>query len=223
MVDDYLSDREQEEALRNWWRENWRWIIGGAALGLALLGGWRYWHVYRDQQAASAAGLYAQVQSAVQARDIEQAGRLLEDLVKEHKRSAYTQQSRLLLAKTHVDGGKADEALALLQKVIDTADDEELAQVARMRAARLLIHQGKHDEALKLLDAEAAGAFAAQVREIRGDAHAAKGDAEGARAEYAAALAADADAQIDRTLLEFKLQDVGGERPSGAAAPSGRP
>ena len=51
MVDDYLSDREQEEALRSWWRDNWRWIIGGVVLGLALLGGWRYWQVYRDQRA----------------------------------------------------------------------------------------------------------------------------------------------------------------------------
>ena len=43
MVDDYLSDREQEEALRNWWRENWRWILGGVVLGLGLLAGWQYW------------------------------------------------------------------------------------------------------------------------------------------------------------------------------------
>ena len=39
MVEDYLTDRDQEEALRNWWRENWRWILGGVVLGLALLGG----------------------------------------------------------------------------------------------------------------------------------------------------------------------------------------
>jgi predicted negative regulator of RcsB-dependent stress response len=43
-----------------------------------------------------------------------------------------------------------------------------------------------------LLNVEKAGAFAAQVREIRGDALVAKGDAQGARAEYAAALAPDA-------------------------------
>jgi predicted negative regulator of RcsB-dependent stress response len=40
MVEDYLSDREQEEALRAWWRDNWRWILGGIALGVALLFGW---------------------------------------------------------------------------------------------------------------------------------------------------------------------------------------
>jgi predicted negative regulator of RcsB-dependent stress response len=211
MVDDYLSDREQEEALRNWWRDNWRWIIGGIVLGLALLGGWRYWLSYRDQRSLDAARIYAEFQSAMEARNFDQAQRVLTDLTDRHAGSAYTQQSRLRLAKQHVDAGKLDEALALLQAVADTAEDKELAQIANLRGARLLVAQGKHDEALKRLDAEAAGAFAAQVREIRGDALAAKGDEEGARAEYAAALAAKTDAQIDRTMVELKLQEVGGD------------
>ncbi|HLS82832.1 MAG TPA: tetratricopeptide repeat protein, partial [Steroidobacter sp.] len=75
-----------------------------------------------------------------------------------------------------------------------------------------------HDDALALLNVAQAGAFLAQVREVRGDALFAKGDQEGARAEYAAALASDSDAQIDRTLLEMKLQDVGGGEPSTADA-----
>ena len=38
-----LTDNEQEEQLRRWWSENWLWIVGGIALGLALLWGWQYW------------------------------------------------------------------------------------------------------------------------------------------------------------------------------------
>jgi predicted negative regulator of RcsB-dependent stress response len=216
MVDDYLSDREQEEALRNWWRDNWRWIIGGIVLGLALLGGWRYWLTYREQRALDAAKIYAELDTALNARNVDQAQRLLTDLADKHAGSAYTQQGRLRLAKHQVDSGKLDEAQKLLQAVAESADDKELAHIASLRSARLLIAQGKHDEALARLDAEKAGAFAAQVREARGDALAAKGDEEGARAEYAAALAANADARVDRTLIELKLQDVGGD--AGASA-----
>jgi predicted negative regulator of RcsB-dependent stress response len=224
MVEDYLSDREQEEALRTWWSENWRWIIGGVALGLALLGAWQYWGTYRARTADHAARLYEEFRVALVKPDVEQAGRLLQDLASEHEASAYTQQGRLLLAKAQVDAGKVDAALPLLQTVIDKSKDKELAQVARLRSARLLIQQGKHDEALKLLDAEKAGAFAAQVREVRGDALLAKGDNEGARAEYAAALAAQkdalADARIDRSMLELKLQEVGGEKAVGSSVAS---
>lgn len=221
MADDYLSDREQEEALRNWWRENWRWILGGVVLGVGGLVGYWQWQDYRDTRALGAAKIYGEFRSAVESRNVDQAERLLADLADSHSGSAYTQQSRLALAKVRVDEGQFDEALTLLRAVIDSADDEELAQIAQLRAARLLIQQDKADEALAMLDAEKAGAFAAQVREVRGDALAAKNDNEAARAEYAAALAANADAQIDRTMLELKLQEVGGDAstpPSGATA-----
>lgn len=214
MVDDYLSDREQEEALRHWWRENWKWIIGGVVLGLALLGGWRYWQSYQVQRAQVAHRQYEEFQQALAQSDPAQAEQLLQQLAGEHDASPYTQHARLLLAKAHVEDGKLDEAIALLRAVIAQSKDAELVQVARLRAARVLIQQGKHDDALQLLKVASAGAFAAQLREIRGDALYAKGDEQGARAEYAAALAAAAGAsgqgQIDRRLLELKMQQVGG-------------
>lgn len=210
MVDDYLSDREQEEALRNFWRENWRWIIGGVALGLAVLGGLRYYETHRDRTAAEAGQLYDELQAALAKPDVEQATSVLGKLAAGHESSGYTQQARFQVAKAQVDAGKLDEAITQLRAVADQSKDAQLAQIARLRLARLLIQQGKHDEALQLLNTEAAGAFAAQVREIRGDALLAKGDRDGARAEYAAALADNADAQTDRTLLEMKLQEVGG-------------
>ena len=62
------------------------------------------------------------------------------------------------------------------------------------------------------------------MREVRGDALVAKGDAQAARAEYAAALSADAKGQVDRATVELKLRDVGGEVPAkpAPAAPSAK-
>ncbi|PZN30113.1 MAG: hypothetical protein DIU71_12950 [Proteobacteria bacterium] len=214
MADDYLSDREQEEALRAWWRDNWSWIVGGIVLGLAVLFGWRYWEARSIERAEQAGELYSQLQTAATGDDAARAGQLLESLTAEYGSSAYTQQARLLVAAMHVRAGKAEEALPLLQAVVDEARDKELAQIARMRAARVLVELGRHDEALTLLEpwrtAERAGGFAARINEIRGDALFAKGDLAGARAAYQVALQGS-DAAIDRSLLEMKLQDVGGE------------
>ena len=209
MVEDYLSDREQEEALRSWWKENWRWIVGGVALGLALLGGWNYWQSYRDKRAAAAAQIYSEIDTALKDRNIEKAGTLLKGLTADFDSSAYAQEARLLLAKADVDSGKYDDAAKLLREVADKSKDKEMAQIARLRLARVLVQQAKYDEAVKSLESQTSGAYAGQAREIRGDALSAKGDKEGARAEYAAALAGD-DAQSDRTLLELKLQEAGG-------------
>lgn len=212
MVDDYLSDREQEEALRTWWRDNWRWIIGGVVLGLALLAGWRYWDAYEERQAGDAARMYESVRRALDGKDVGEAGKSLDTLAAKFDKSAYTQQGRLLLAKAQVEAGKYDEALVLLRAVTEKSKDEELADIARLRAARVLVQQGKHDDALNQLKPDELGAFSAPAREVRGDALIAKGDAEGARAEYAAALTGD-DASIDRNIVELKLQDVGGTPP----------
>jgi predicted negative regulator of RcsB-dependent stress response len=221
MVEDYLTDRDQEEALRNWWRENWRWIVAGVVLGLAILAGWQYWDNHQTQEHREAAANYKKFQAAVTAKNLQQEETLLKSLETDHERSPYTQQARLQLAKNYTDAGQLEKALPLLRAVADGARDEELAQVAKMRSARVLIQLGKQDEALKSLDPEKAGAFLAQVREIRGDALVAKGDLEGARAEYAAALAANNDASIDRSLIELKQQEIGGTaaKPVAQVAP----
>ena len=148
MVEDYLTDRDQEEALRNWWRENWKWILAGVALGLGLLAAYQYWQTYQSQRAGAAAKVYADFQKALAGNDLEQAGRLLNDLAGDHAKSAYTQQGRLLLAKRDADAGRFDEASKQLRQVVDTSSDEELASIARLRLARLLIQTGKPDEAL---------------------------------------------------------------------------
>jgi predicted negative regulator of RcsB-dependent stress response len=219
MVEDDLSDREQEEALRNWWRVNWRWIFSGVVLGLALLAGWQWFRGHTTHRAMQASAQFQEFQAA--SADADKAKEVLAQMIADHPSSPYTLQARLLQAKVHVDAAQYDEAATQLRAVIDKADDDELAQTARLRLARVLIQQGKHDDAIKLLNPDKAGAFAARVREIRGDALFAKGDNDAARAEYAAALAANADAQTDRSLLEMKLQQTGGD--AAAPAPQGQP
>lgn len=213
MVEDYLSDREQEEALRQWWRENWRWILGGIVLGLALLFGWRAYVAYQQKQAQKAGQMYADIAAALNSDDTDKAGTLLGGLTSDFDASAYAQEARLLLAKSHVEHGKFEEAETLLRAVVDKSKDDEMKQIARLRLARVLLQQGKPDETLKLMEAQKAGAFTSLEREIRGDAQFAKGDMEAARAEYAAALTDD-DVQVDRSLLEMKLQEVGGTAPT---------
>lgn len=209
MVDDYLSDREQEEALRTWWRDNWRWLIGGIGLGVALLVGYFQWQDYRERRSVAAGVEYAKVSALAEQKKLDEAQTALAKLTNDHDKSAYAQQGRLLIAKLQVEAGKYDQASQSLREVMDKSKDKELATLAKLRLARVLIQQGKHAEAIGLLNVQELGAFAATAREIRGDANVAKGDQGAARAEYAAALAAD-DAQIDRSMLEMKLQEVGG-------------
>jgi predicted negative regulator of RcsB-dependent stress response len=58
------------------------------------------------------------------------------------------------------------------------------------------------------------------VRKIRGEARVAKGDAQGARAEYAGALAGGYKGEIDRATGGLKLRDVGGDVPAAPKPPT---
>jgi predicted negative regulator of RcsB-dependent stress response len=216
MAEDF-SDREQEEALRAWLKENWRWMVGGVVLGVALLVGFNSWKSYNSQRADKAFAAAAEVRKAIDAKDVDKATQLIANLTDKFGSTPYAQAARLQLAKLQVGAGKYDEAIKLLAAVVEDSKDQELRKVAQLRQARLLIQLGKHDQALGMLEPDDSGEFSAAVQEVRGDALLAKGNRDGARAAYAAALKG-AEGSVDRRLIELKLQDVGGKTPEPPTA-----
>jgi predicted negative regulator of RcsB-dependent stress response len=222
MVDEFSSDLEQEEALRNWWKENWRWVSTGILLGLVLLFGWKYWENQKRMSADAAAQLFSDLGVAVASGNHEKIEQLVKTLATEHAASPYVDQAHLALAQTYVAAGKFEQAAGELKLVADKSKDSALAQVAQLRLARVQQQLGHHDEALALLDVSKAGAFAAQVHEARGDILLAKGDRSGARLAYQAAIGEVAGKEMDPSqteLLRLKLQDLGdAEAPAVATA-----
>ena len=218
MVDEYLTDDEQAEALKSWWRENWAWVFSGIVLGVGLLSGWAYYQRYTMQKSEAAAKALDEFATA-QVLDKPKAEMLFKELTDKYAATPYAMQAQLLQAQQAVEANDLPRAETALRTVMANSKDAELAQIAKSRLARVLIAQGKGDDALALLDVAKSGAFAAQTHEIRGDALYAKQDMTGARAEYESALAAyKADGQADVSLLEYKLQDLGGTAPVVDAA-----
>ena len=215
-----LTDNEREEQLRRWWSENWLWIIGGIALGLALLGGWQYWQKSQAESAEQDEAAYLSVIDALGRDQRDQATARAKELRNRHPNSPYADQADLALARMAVDRREFDDAATRLRAVMDGSKDPELRHVARTRLARVLLEQGKHDECLALLDPATAGAFAPLYREVRGDAYAAKGDAKAARSEYDAALAdRNEDTGIDRAFIELKRDALPGTDVAAAGKP----
>jgi predicted negative regulator of RcsB-dependent stress response len=205
-VDEYLSEKEQIEQIREWWRENGWYLIGGAvAAGLAYFGYGQY-QAYQSQQAGEASALYAQMQQLV-AEDRPGSDALLNQLTNEYSGSPYVDQARLLLARGLVVSDPS-RAATELRTVMDSSNDPQLAMVARMRLARVLNYQQRYDEALAVLDVDAPGEFAAQMKAIEGDVHVARGAIEEARQAYTAALTMQGAEGLDRNLLQIKLGDL---------------
>lgn len=216
MVEEYLSDDEQGEALKAWWRDNWAWVLSGIVVGLGLLAGWQYYQRIKVQRAEAAATALNDF-AAAQVADKTKADALLKDFAEKYAATPYATQAQLLQAQHAVEANDLDGAAKALRQVIADSKDAQLVQVATLRLARVLIEQGKPDAAMPLLEVSKAGAFAAQVHEIRGDALYAKQDEAGARSEYAAAVTAYKADNADASLVELKLQDLGGAPESNAS------
>ena len=198
-IDDLLDEHEQSERVLEWLRTNGAGLIGGIVLGLAAIGGWKWWQQHDLQQDLAAADSYHAAVSAIEANDEQAAAKVaaLEDGV-------FANLSAMELAAAQVDAGEIDKAIVTLRAI--KPGNPAVADVVNQRLARLLIATAQADAALASL----ADASTPSALEVRGDAQQALGRTEQAREDYAQALAALDVAAPQRQLLELKLMEVGG-------------
>ena len=205
-IDDLLDEHEQGERVRTWLRKNALGILGGLALGIAAIYGWRAWVSHQASQQEQAHTAYAQALKQLDAGQVEQAGTLLAG-----QEGTYATLAALRVAKAQVEAGKPDEAIATLRGI---QVDPSLREVVDERLAQLFNATGKPEEALKQLEGQSGSA----VLELRGDALLAAGKRDEAREAYDQALAGTDVASPARRRIELKLQEAGGQVPDPAEA-----
>lgn len=219
-MEDYLTEREQVDRIRQWWKENGAWIIVGVGGGILALAGWNWWQGYQLQRAEQASAIYAVIAEAAMEERIDEIRVGVERLESAHGGSPYLQHGRFALAGALARAGEFATAADQLQQVLDSADDPQLRMIARLRLARVLLAAGENERALELARGGEAGVFAAPLREVEGDILAAQGDTAGARAAYEAALegAAEHAGIIDEAHVQLKLGALGDTAAGGDAS-----
>jgi predicted negative regulator of RcsB-dependent stress response len=219
MTDGYVSDEEQWEKVKGWWKANGTFIIAGLIIGLAIIGAWRWWTHYQTQREVNASALYVQFEQALNkpaAGDkTAPADAIAKNLLNNYSSTPYASQAALGLAAREVTADKLDQASAHLKWVLDNASDVSLKRLARLRLARVQLANKQAKAAIATLSGVKAGGFASLYAEVRGDAWRALGDLAKAHEAYKAALAAHTAEMGDTTLLQMKVRATASTAPAG--------
>lgn len=217
MALDDQEQYEQGEQVRQWLRENGSSVIGGIAVGLALIAGWQWWQRKQETHGMQAAAAYARLTDAIDEHGDEKKVAALSRAVRDnYAKSGYAILASLRMAAQQMDRGDAKGALATLDAA-PASSDPGLAMIARLRAARVLLELGRPADALARVQAMHDPDFASTLGEIRGDAEVALGRLDAARKDYIDALAHLPDGAPNRDMLEMKLADIGGVAPKPEA------
>lgn len=184
-----FEEQEKIDGLKSWWAANGTTVLFAIAVFAATVAGNRLWSHYKAEQAQQAADLYAVLQQQVEKGSelvkITDAAHLLTE---GFSGSGYASRAALIAAHAADQAGDGQIAKDMLQWTIDHAGEPEIKDLARLRLASVLVDEGKYEQALKLLDAQHAASFTGLYADLRGDALAATGKTDEARAAYQKAL-----------------------------------
>lgn len=202
----YSSEEQQVEAIKRFWQEYGKAILGGVVLGLAALYGFRFYQAEQRGAAEQASTKYNQL---IIQRDAAAASEdwlaKAQGFIAAAKDDNYAVLVALLAAKDAVTLQQFDKAEAQLNWVMSHAKSAEVLAVTQLRLARLQREQGNVDAALVTINKPMPESFAALQAELKGDILLQADKAAEAKAAYELALST---AGSNKQLLQVKLDEL---------------
>jgi predicted negative regulator of RcsB-dependent stress response len=206
-----LDEQERLDELKAWWKRWGNMVMIGLAVVVAAAAGWRYWQSRTQTQNLEAAAVYEKLTQSLAANDAKAAREAGGMLVEHYEATAYAPRAALLLAKLNVVSRDLKSAQTQLEWVVANSKEPAVKDLARLRLAGVQLDQKQYDAALKTLSASHSDAFAPRFDDLKGDVLLAQGKTAEARAAYQAAFGKMQEDNAYRSIVELKLDAMGGE------------
>lgn len=212
----HLTEEEQIEALKSWWKDYGTVVLIAAVVGLGGFFGWNLYQNHGVEKASEASAVYEKLAVAMAESDSEiseeQAAKLKQlanDVIAHDSSGLYADFAALYLAKLAVQQQDYASAKGHLEKVSSRGANDSVKELARLRLARVLAASGDTEQALTLLSAKPSSAYAAAYAEAAGDILLAQKRLAEARAAYQNALQAMGTNQpMRRNLVQLKIDNT---------------
>lgn len=219
-MSEHLTEEEQIEAFKRWWKENGKLTVSAVVLASAGYFGFGAYQSAQEKTDQANSGLYDKVIAAATAQGDaalspkQKAGVVgaAEAVLAEDNTGLYADLSRFHLAKMAVDAAEYEKAASYLDAVIANSQTQSSVELATLRLARVKAAMGNTDEALALLASSPSDAFTAGYAEARGDVLASLGRLDEAYAAFESAVAAlegqESNGGMRANILKFKMDNA---------------
>ena len=213
----HLTEEEQIEALKRWWKAYGVTTVVAIAIAGAGFFGWNQYKSHLVEKASEGSVRYQQflleVEKLEEDPDSESAQVRMQalgsDLLNDYSDSLYADFVRLHNARQAVNQGDLARARTLLEEVGNKSADESIKQLAQLRLARVMVAQGEIEPALSILQRVPSDAYAAMYAEARGDVLFMQNRLAEARTAYESALQSMQDpVSIQRNLVQMKIDNT---------------
>ncbi|HEY7772152.1 MAG TPA: tetratricopeptide repeat protein [Marinagarivorans sp.] len=236
-MSEQLTEEEQIEAFKRWWKENGKFTVAAVVIAGAGYFGFGAYQSAQEKAEQATSGLYDQVITAVTtggdaALNADQRSAVTaaaEQVLQQDSSGLYADLTRFQLAKMAVDAGEYEEAVSQLDGVIANSKTQSSIELAKLRLARVYAAMGQADEALALLQTAPSDAFAASYAEARGDLLTSLGRLDEAYTAFEAAVSAlesqESNTGMRANILKFKMDNtrVASASPLAAGESVGNP
>ena len=199
----YTDEEQQVEAIKRFWNEYGKAILGGVVIGLGSLYGWRFYQAEQRANAEALSNSYAQLVQK-QASDDDFLAEA-QTFITEQGSNNYAVFAALLAAKEAVSADNFAEAIKQLSWVQQNSKDVNVKAIAQLRLARVQRQTGDYTAALATLEQAVPTNFVGQQAELKGDVLQATGDLVAAKAGYQLAFS---NAGENTQLLQIKLDEL---------------
>jgi predicted negative regulator of RcsB-dependent stress response len=209
-METFETEDQQVEAIKKWWRENYKMVILLTIVGIGGILGSQYYKENKVLMGEAASDNYNALLDAVKNNQSDVIADRTNLLQKDFHSSPYTAQATLLLAKNLAESGKNDQAIEKLLWVEKNAADKSLQQIALIQRAKLLAFSNKADQALQLLnDSVEDEAFSAVKLETKGDILVVQNKLDEAKKAYDEAMGKYMLLGTSVDILRIKRNDLG--------------
>lgn len=205
MAEYNMTDKEQVEMIKKWWKDYGRTIAIALIIGLVVAFGWRYYRSHKIRKAQEASVLYGKLGVADSQKKPEVAEKIAAQLMKDYSSTPYATMAALWWAKAYVNEKNYNAALQKSEWALQNSHVKAFKQVARLRTVRILLFQKKPEAALDRLRKVDDKSFQPLIDEIKGDIYTAMNKSEEAAKAYKVSKAGLSAANINNPILDMKV------------------